>query len=172
MSNLNFDNVPDKGAGFVQPGTIDIFKIAEVEVGAAKTGTPQIKVTFKTKGGDSLINFFAWTQKAAVNINHLVKNATGEKLTGDTTLEAVAAQLRGKKLAMKVTGRIATTNGRGYADLPFASFGAPADQKDSLVFTAGERAKIDAALAATGSPAAADTDGGAVAPTASDNDEF
>lgn len=169
MSNLNFDNVADKGAGFVQPGTIDIFKIEDVEVGAAKTGTPQLKVTFKTKEGDSLINFFAWTQKAAVNINHLVKNATGEKLTGDTTLEVVAAQLKGKKLAMKVTGRIATTNGRGYADLPFASFGAPVDQLDTLKFTAGEQAKIDSANAATGSPAAADAD---ASPTASDNDEF
>jgi len=170
MSNLNFDNVADKGAGYVQPGTIDIFKITEVEVGAAKTGTPQLKVTFKNEAGDSLMNYFAWTQKAAVNINHLVKNATGEKLTGDTTLEAVAAQLRGKKLAMKVTGRVATTNGRGYADLPFASFAAPVDQLDTLKFTAGENAKIAEANAATGSPAAADSDG--AAPTAADNDEF
>ena len=71
---------------------------------------------------------------------------------------------------MKVTGRIATSNGRGYADLPFASFGAPVDQLDTLKFTAGEQAKIAAANAATGSPAGADAD--TAAPTAADNDEF
>jgi len=169
---MNFDNVADKSAGYAQPGTIDVFKIDKAEVKAAKTGTQQLVVEFKTKEGDKYTHFFAWTPKAAVNINHLVKNATGNKLTGDVTLEAVAAQLTGKKLAMKLVGKVVPTTGRGYADLPFASFAAPADEVGSLSFNASEQAKIDAALAATGSPSGADTDGGGTASAPADNDEF
>jgi len=172
MSNINFDNVADKSAGYAQPGTIDVFKIDEVEVKAASTGTQQLVVDFKTKEGDKYTHFFAWTPKAAVNINHLVSNATGSKLTGDVTLESIAAQLKGKKLAMKLTGKVVAKTGRGYADLPFASFGAPVDQLSTLSFNASEQAKIDGALAATGSPAGADVDGGGATNTPADNDEF
>lgn len=165
---MNFDNVADKSAGYVQPGTIDVFKVTETEIAKAKTGTSQLVVSFKNKEGDSYRHYFAWTEKAAVNINHLVKNATGEGLKGDATIEGVAAKLKDRKVALKVTGRIAQ-NGKGYADLPFGSFAAPAGEVESLSFTAGEQTKIDAALAATGSPNAADSDDTA-APA--DSDEF
>jgi hypothetical protein len=166
---MNFDNVADKSAGFVQPGTIDVFKIVETEVAKAKTGTDQLVATFKNEDGESYKHYFAWTEKAAVNINHLVKNATGAGLSGDVQLNAIAAQLKGRKVALKITGKI-SQNGKGYADLPFGSFAAPADQKDSLSFTAGEQTKIENARNATGSASGAD--GETAAPTASDNDEF
>ena len=150
MSVLNFNGVQEaQGGDMVLPGTKAIFTVAEVESGeSSQKGTPFLKVKFVANDGASFTHSFYLVEKALSRLQHLWKHThAGQELSGNVSIEALVTGLKGKKVALKVTGRIGS-NGKTYPDLSFGGFAADPTEEGlkSLEFTASEQADIAVAL--------------------------
>lgn len=145
---FSFDNVEEVSAkGFTEPGTKGKFKIAKVEFENSKNkGTRGMVVTFEDKTS-SFRHTFWMTEKALGRIQSLSVAATGEKLTGDVSEDALKKKLEGKFLGLKVTGTV-SDSGKGYADVPFSGFCTSKDKVEELSFSAKEQGDINRALEA------------------------
>ena len=144
---MNFDGVEEAQSGMTAPGTKGIFKITKVEAKTNMNGKEYLAITFESEDGSSFTHMFYWTEKAVSRIQHLWKHATGTKLEGEVAIQQVIAGLTGKKVGLKVIGRIGT-NGRSYPDLSYGGFAcdATAEEVAKLQFTATEQRAVDAAL--------------------------
>lgn len=179
---LNFDNVEEPGLPLTSPGTIAIFLISEPKFDSSKEkGTPFLGVNFQQIGdtGSIVSQFtesFYTTQKAMPRIQHLVSRSTGSKLAGDVTEEQIVTKLKGKKVALKVGGRVGS-NGNGYPRLAFGNFAAAPDKIGELSFTPAEQAEVEKALQAIAESRSrnADSEGAtasASSPTANADEDY
>jgi hypothetical protein len=182
MGGINFKGVEEaKEKVMTRPGTIGVFKISDVKFGTTKNkGTYYMGVTFSRKEDEFQHSFFL-SQAALPRIVSLVKHAAGVKLDDDNVLEEkLITLLKGKDLALKVTGRIDETSGRAYADLSFGGFSKEPARIDELAFSQKEielnhlADKAYAAGAAAKPEAATTTSGvaGAIPPPVSDEEIF
>lgn len=150
MSNvLNFKGVEEAGRPLTSPGTKDVFTLKSVVFGASKEkGTASMTVEFIQR--NELSGFkesFYITEKAMGRIQHLVSRTTGTKLDGDVTEEQMIAKLQGKKIGLKVIGRVGQ-DGNGYPCLPYGGFACKPEEVNNLEFTPQEQNAINAALKA------------------------
>lgn len=136
MSGISFKGIEEaKDILMTRPGTIDIFDIKEVKFGTTSgKGTYYMGVTFARKG-DQFSHSFFLSEKALPRIKSLVKMATGKVLEDELQEEQLKMMLEGKKIALKVTGKIDETSGRAYPDLVFGGFGKSADKLTELEFS-------------------------------------
>jgi hypothetical protein len=136
MGGISFKGVEEaKDRVMTRPGTIGIFKISDVKFGQSeKKATYFMGVTFSRKE-DEFSHRFYLSEKALPRVVSLVKAASGTILDGDdVSEEKLIALLKGKELAMKVTGRIDEENGKAYADLSFGGFCKDTAEIGELVF--------------------------------------
>jgi hypothetical protein len=145
---MNFSNVKEATGGeMVLPGTKAIFTIESVEHGTSTNGKDYLLVNFTSEAG-SFKHYFYLVDGALSRIQHLWKHSHGgNELSGEVSIEGLIAGLKGKRVALKVTGRIGN-NGKTYPDLPFGGFAADATEEGlaSLEFSAREQNDIVAAL--------------------------
>lgn len=168
-AQINFAGVDvAKEMSMTYPGTIAVFKIADVSFAeSTNTKTPYMKVTFEEQddNGKSISSFndsFFLSEKALPRVQSLVVDATGKKLTAAVTEEQLVIMLKGKLIALKVTGQV-STNGKGYPKLGFGGFSKPAGEVQFLNFNKQEKDSIESAKAAIAASNAgnADAEGGA-----------
>jgi hypothetical protein len=136
MAGISFKGVGEaKDRVMTRPGTIGVFKITDVKFGQSENkGTYFMGVTFSRKE-DEFNHRFYLSDKALPRVVSLVKVASGVVLDGDdVTEEKLTALLKNKELAMKITGRIDSTNGKAYADLSFGGFCKDPAEIAELVF--------------------------------------
>ena len=178
---LNFSGVEEaKESLMTRPGTKDVFEITEVKFDASKNkGTYYMGVKF-TRKQDSFTHSFFLTEKALPRVKSLVKWACGVELDSEVVEEQLSKMLTGKKIALKVTGKIDETNGRAYPDLSFGGFGKEAGKLAELEFNEPELEKNrKAAEAYAKGPDAADKEDAGVpagttasAPAKAEDDPF
>ena len=159
MNQFNFDNVDDAGKGFTQPGTIGIFTIKEVNFGnSTNKQTPYMELVLEDESS-SFKEAFYLTAKALPKVQHMAL-ATGEKISGDVTEDALKARFVNKKAALKVFGSVNEEKGTVYASLGFGGFAKPVDKLSELSWSTKELADIEkfAAIVANSSSANADTE--------------
>lgn len=167
---IDFTGVDIAGAGMTQPGTKGIFVIKDLKFGLSSVkSTAQVEITYAEEGpqGKGTITEFKkayfFSEKALPSLQTLVKAVTGSKMEGKMTQEQFEAKMKGKRVALKVTGRVGS-NGGGYPELSFGGFCAPVAELESLAFTKREQDDIDAAKeaqkAAISSGGGSDADGG------------
>lgn len=134
------------------PGTIGLFKTSKVEFGESKDkGTPFMKLTFesskiKDEAGkmvdhkSSFNHSFYLTGGAMDRIQYLHKVLYGAEMTGTIDTVTLTQKFLNKDLALKVTGQINTSNGKGYPDLIYAGFAKKPAEIDQLTFSKKEAA--------------------------------
>jgi hypothetical protein len=149
MSNLNFSGVEEAGKPLTSPGTKAVFTLKKITFGTSKEkNTPGMTVELEQAGGVSQFKeTFYTTEKAMPRIQHLHKAVTGAKIEGTVTEEQLVAKLEGKKVGLKVIGRVGS-DGNGYPALPFGGFACSIDKVGDLEFTVQEQNAIAAALKA------------------------
>ena len=149
MSGINFKGVEEaKDSTMTRPGTIDVFEIKEVKFETTKgKGTYYCGVTFARKNDNFRHSFFL-TEKAVGRLKALIKAATGKVLEEEVFEDQIKVMLEGKKVALKVTGKVDETNGRGYPDLAFGGFAKDPSMVGELSFSDQENDKNKAALEA------------------------
>lgn len=159
MSGLNFKGVDEaKETVMTAPGTIDVFTIKDVVFETTKNkGTYYMGVTFNNKSSEFKHSFFL-SEKALPRVKSLVKHVTGKVLEEEVLEEQLIKMLKGKEVALKVTGKIDEENGRAYPDLGFGGFSKEKENIDQLFFTDKELElnKTAAAIRAAGNVASAD----------------
>jgi hypothetical protein len=145
----NFSDVQEaQGSSMVLPGTIGIFTIKNAEEGTSKNGKEFVAIEFESAEGSSFKHTFYLVEKALSRIQHLWKHThEGNLLSGDVTTKALVAGFIGKKVGLKVSGRI-SNNGKSYSDLAFGGFACdPTEDKvNELNFTPQEKKNIEDAL--------------------------
>lgn len=145
---MNFDGVEEaQGANYTLPGTIGIFTIKSAEAKTNTNGKEYIQITFENNEG-KFSHMFYTSDAAAPRIQHLYKHANGgTALTGQVTTAQVIAGLQGKRVGLKVSGRVGN-NGQTYADLGFGGFASDPNEEalKKLKFNAQEQRNIEAAL--------------------------
>lgn len=144
---MNFDKVEEaQGGSMVMPGTKAIFTIGDIENGVSTGGKDFLKIKFESEVG-SFSHYFYLSEGALSRVQHLWKHSHDETpLTGDVSIEGLIAGFKDKKVALKVTGRIAQ-NGKTYPDLAFGGFAAGVADLETLDFSPREQSEITAALA-------------------------
>ncbi len=173
---FNFSNVKaaEEGKGFTAPGTIDVFTIENIEFKQKDNGNEYFEVTFGRKE-DSFREYFYLTEKAAERFVYLYNKVVGTESLPESE-QGIIAALKGKSIALKVTGSVNQQSGKGYPGLPYSGFARPVAEISELSFTNGEKGKIEAAIAAQMQSAAGAgvgaTAGLASAPLASDDNSF
>ena len=131
--------------GFTSPGTIDVFGLDEIKFD--KVNEKEIfEITFGRKD-DSFRETFYLTEKASPRFVYLWEKLMGTEAQIPQEEAGVIAALKGKKLGLKVGGRIGTI-GKGYPSLPFSGFACAVDQLSELSFSTKEKVGIREALAA------------------------
>lgn len=165
------------------PGTIGVFIMSKIEYGEAKNDkkTPFMRVTFTGEEREdnpaSLTQFphdFFLSAGALTRVQYMKEKLTGEKFTDTfTSTESLMAKMKatfeGKRIALKVTGKINPDKGTGFPDIPFGGFAAKADDwyadNSILKLTPQEKAVSEDVLAAMNrsSSAKADKETGGVA---------
>lgn len=132
---ISFKGVEEaKDRVMTRPGTIGVFKITDVKFGQSeKKATYFMGVTFSRKE-DEFSHRFYLSEKALPRVVSLVKAASGVVLGDDVSEEKLIALLKGKEIAMKITGRIDEENGKAYADLSFGGFCKDPAEIGELVF--------------------------------------
>lgn len=167
---LDFNNVSEASdAIYTEPGTIDSFLIQDVTFGESSNGKGYIECNFKQDNGSSFKHRFYTSSGALPRIQSLWKTVNGATLSGQVGEEQIVAGLKGKKLALKVTARIAEDTGRAYADLPFGGFCKTVDKMSELSFTSAEQEAIHAGRASMTASIASSADKEVPAPA---NDDF
>jgi hypothetical protein len=147
------------------PGTIGIFNIGKIEFGESKDKkTPFMKLVFDAKmvrEGDKMVpqkssfnNSFYLTAGAMDRLQYVHKVLYGTEMTGVIDTATLTQKFLNKEIALKVTGQINTTNGKGYPDLGFAGFAKKPSEIDQLSFSKKEEAlnaKVNEAIIHGGS---------------------
>lgn len=166
---MNFDNVNEASGGeLVKPGTKAIFTIAEVKDAKNTNEKEYFAVNFSSEDGNFTEQFYKSTG-ALPRLVHLWGKANPTSpLTGDVTEAQIIAGLTGKKVGLKVGGRIGT-NGKTYPNLSFGGFACEPTQEalNALEFTKREKEEIEAALANLATQAADNADSETGSETAS-----
>lgn len=159
MSGINFKGVEKaKESTMTRPGVIDVFEIKEVKFDTTpKKGTYYMGVSFSRKA-DNFSHSFFLSEKALPRVKSLVEYATGKSLEEELQEDQLIALLTGKKLGLKVTGKIDPENGRAYPDLSFGGFGCIAADVEKLVFNEVELEKNEKAKAALASASIANAE--------------
>lgn len=181
MDAFNFEGTTGEAQDiqYTDPGTIDVFSIEDVKFDTYSTGTPYMQMDFKSDEAGQFNHRFVLrgkdaetTVKVLERIQHVHKTLFGEIISGDASTDKLKNAFKGKKIALKVVGRIAD-DGKVYADLPYLSFAAKPADIGELSFTNKQNeliADCRAAIAARSSQPA--SNGQQSAPAESDNDAF
>lgn len=148
MSAFNFDNVSSAAERIMtQPGTLGIFKISEVTFGVSKEKqSPFMELTFEDKDS-SFKHPFYLSEKALPRIQSVIKAVMGKEVKGNINEEQLVVMLKGKEIALKVTGQV-SNKGKGYPNLSFGGFCKPKGEVQFLEFNSKENDEIAAAKAA------------------------
>lgn len=164
MENFEFDGVEAaQGGSLTMPGTIGIFNISEVEfVKSKEKQTTGMKFTLSAKEilvagvltpeESSFNHTFYMTPKALNRTQYLHEVMFDTKLSGTLSEQHLIAAFKGKDVALKVTGQVGDTNGKGYPNLPYAGFAKKVSEFKSnpsiLKFSSSEHLEIEEALEA------------------------
>lgn len=141
-SGINFKGVAEaQEKTMTRAGVIDVFTISDVKFDSTKNkGTYYCGVKFERKN-DSFSHSFFLSEKAVGRLKSLIKAATGKELEEEVYEDQISKMLLGAKVALKVTGKIDTENGRAYPDLSFGGFAKPAEKIGDLSFSDQENDK-------------------------------
>jgi hypothetical protein len=169
---MDFDNVNEAAGGdLIKPGYKGIFTISEVKDEKNANEKQYFGITFTCDDGSFKQQFYT-SQPALPRIKHLWSRATQSELSGQVTEQQIIAGLTGKKVGLKVSGRVGS-NGKTYPDLSFGGFACVAtpEELEALQFTKKEKEDIEAALAnlATQEAENADSETGSQPAPAADN---
>lgn len=164
----SFDFSGSKAAeemNLTMPGTIGIFKVSKVEFGESKTEkTPFMRLVFeaqKVKNAQGTLedakpkssfnhSFYLKSAESMGRVQYLHKVLYGGEMTGTINTVTLTEKFLNKEIALKVTGQVNKTNGKGYPDLVFAGFAKKPAEIDMLAFspqeTAGNTRTIEAIM--------------------------
>lgn len=139
------------------PGTIGVFLSSKVEFGESKDKhTPFMKLTFESKQikddkgalvahKSSFNHTFYLSGGAMDRIQYLHKVLYGEEMRGNIDTVTLTQKFLNKELALKVSGTVNTSNGKGYPDLSYAGFAKKIAEINDLKFTAREQKENEVA---------------------------
>ena len=142
-ANLSGVKPAEESRPLTKPGTIAAFTIEEIEY-KDQDGKEWFEVTFGNEDS-SFREYFYLTEKAAPRFVYLYEKVTGSDAVPEHENGIIAA-LKGRKIALKVIGRVNETNGKGFPCLPFAGFARPVNQIEELSFNSRDKENIRAAL--------------------------
>jgi len=145
---FNFENVKaaEEGKPMTLPGTTAIFNIEDIEFKQDNNGKEFFLVTF-ARNEDSFREYYYLTEKAAERFVYLY-----EKVMGTDSLpeqeEGIIRALKGKPIALKVSGNVNPDTGKGYPSLSFSGYARPVSLINELSFNSVEKRNIEEALEA------------------------
>lgn len=169
--NLNNVEAAAEGRPMTSPGTISVFSVEEIEFKEKEDGKEFFEITFG-RLEDSFREYFYLTEKAAERFVYF----WGKVMDGAAMPESevgIITALKGKKIALKVTGSVNSSSGKGYPGLPYSGFARPESLLSELAFSNNEKGKIAAAIEAqTQSSIASPTSAPAAMAATATEDQF
>ena len=146
--DLSKTEVPQDSKPLTTPGTVAVFDVADVKFDE-KNDKEFFQVTFEREQ-DLFNEWFYMTTDASKRIVELFDRLNeGVQIPNDEN--AIIAALKGKKVALRVSGKVNPNNGKGGPTLPFLGFSRKPALIQELIdrgFSTRETEGINAALAA------------------------
>jgi hypothetical protein len=135
-----------EGRPMTNPGTIAVFAVEEIEFKEKDDGKEYFEVTLG-RPEDSFREYFYLTEKAAERFVYFWSKVMDGAAMPESETGIIAA-LKGKEVALKVTGSVNNQSGKGYPGLPYSGFARPVAEMADLSFSNNEKGKIAAAIEA------------------------